>query len=252
MERASGRIRSRAPPTTSLGWTMPRTKTGRHREGRFVESPASAAKAQTTDSVRRAEAGGEVVLTRPGRPPRRAGRCWTLRGLSGGRTSATASPARSPRSTPAICSWWARISPAPVWSLACDGPRTAKPAMVAVRRAGLADAEALAPLLCALGYPVEPAAVAARSSARSRCTGARCCTCWRRSRASAPSWSPEGRRGRGVGALLVQEAAALARAEGCAALEVTTGTHRRAAQAFYAAQGFVPNSVRFVRALDGG
>ncbi len=63
----------------------------------------------------------------------------------------------------------------------------------------------------------------------------------------------EGARGRGVGALLVREAAALARAEGCAELELTTGLRRHAAHAFYAARGFTWTALRFGRTLlDGG
>lgn len=61
----------------------------------------------------------------------------------------------------------------------------------------------------------------------------------------------EGARGRGVGSLLVREAAALARAEGCSEVELTTGMRRHAAHAFYAAQGFTWTSLRFGRALDG-
>ena len=62
----------------------------------------------------------------------------------------------------------------------------------------------------------------------------------------------EGARGRGIGALLVREAAALARAEGCAVLELTTGKQRHGAHAFYAAQGFTWTALRFARELDGG
>ena len=47
----------------------------------------------------------------------------------------------------------------------------------------------------------------------------------------------------------MREAAALARFEGCAELELTTGTRRHAAHAFYAAQGFEWTALRFGRAL---
>ncbi|MBD0275686.1 MAG: hypothetical protein ICV73_27630, partial [Acetobacteraceae bacterium] len=50
-------------------------------------------------------------------------------------------------------------------NLAGQEPRGAGPGAVAIRRAARADAGALAPLLGALGHPVEPAAVAARLDA---------------------------------------------------------------------------------------
>ncbi len=149
-------------------------------------------------------------------------------------------------------------------------------AMIAVRRAALSDAEALAPLLGALGYPAEPADVAARlrallGSARDAVLvaedgdgggavvlgvlGLHWGAMLHQPAPVARIGSlvvAEGARGRGVGALLVREAAALARAEGCAVLELTTGRQRHAAHAFYAAQGFDWTALRFGRALDGG
>ncbi len=145
----------------------------------------------------------------------------------------------------------------------------------AVRRAVRADAPALAPLLDALGYPAAPAAVAARleallGSARDAVLvaeegggGAAMLG------VLALHWGAvlhlpapvarigtlvvaEEARGRGVGALLVREAAALARAEGCAELELTTGMRRHAAHAFYAAQGLTWTSLRFRRDLLDG
>jgi GNAT superfamily N-acetyltransferase len=145
----------------------------------------------------------------------------------------------------------------------------------AVRRAVRADAPALAPLLGALGYPAAPATVAARleallGSARDAVLvaeegggGAAMLG------VLALHWGAvlhlpapvarigtlvvaEEARGRGVGALLVREAAALARAEGCAELELTTGMRRHAAHAFYAAQGFTWTSLRFRRDLLDG
>ncbi len=158
-------------------------------------------------------------------------------------------------------------------NLAGEEPRASGPGTVAVRRAVRADAGALAPLLGALGYPAEPAAVAARletllGSARDAVLvaegegGALL-------GALALHWGTmlhlttpvarigslvvaEGARRRGVGALLVREAAALAEAEGRAELELTTGMRRHAAHAFYAAQGFAWTSLRFGRTLDGG
>jgi GNAT superfamily N-acetyltransferase len=147
--------------------------------------------------------------------------------------------------------------------------------MIAIRAATLSDAEALAPLLAALGYPAEPAAVAARlgkllGSTRDAVLIAEEAEEGGGSAALgvvALHWGAmlhqpapvarigslvvgEGARGRGVGALLVREAAALARKEGCAVLELTTGRQRHAAHAFYAAQGFAWTALRFGRALD--
>ena len=59
----------------------------------------------------------------------------------------------------------------------------------------------------------------------------------------------EAARGRGVGALLLREAVALARAEGCAEVELTSGLQRRAAHAFYEKRGFNRTALRFRRAL---
>jgi GNAT superfamily N-acetyltransferase len=146
--------------------------------------------------------------------------------------------------------------------------------MIAVRRATPADAEALAPLLGALGYPAEPAAVSARlamllGSARDAVLvaevdggggavlGVLALHWGALLHLAAPVARigslavAEGARGRGVGALLVREAAALARAEGCAVLELTTGKQRHGAHAFYAAQGFTWTALRFARELDG-
>lgn len=149
--------------------------------------------------------------------------------------------------------------------------------MTSIRRATLADAGALAPLLGALGYPAEPAAVAARleallGSGRDAVLVAEDGTAAGGAAALgvlALHWGvmlhqpapvarigslvvAEAARGRGVGAALVREAAALARAEGCAVLELTTGKQRHAAHAFYAAQGFEWTALRFGRALGGG
>ncbi|MDE2200940.1 MAG: GNAT family N-acetyltransferase, partial [Rhodospirillales bacterium] len=60
-----------------------------------------------------------------------------------------------------------------------------------------------------------------------------------------------GQRGRGVGRMLLAEAEALARAAGCARLELTSGLQREAAHAFYRAQGYAATSLRFARTLAG-
>lgn len=149
----------------------------------------------------------------------------------------------------------------------------ARAATVAVRRATVADAAGLAPLLGALGYPTEPAAVAERlatllASPRDAVLMAEeagssdgplgvLALHWglllHQARPVARIGSlavAEGARGRGIGKLLVRKAAALARAEGCEVLELTTGRQRHAAHAFYAAQGFAWTALRFGRTLD--
>ena len=149
----------------------------------------------------------------------------------------------------------------------------AEPGSVAVRRATRADAGALVPLLGALGYPADPAAVAARlgallNSGRDAVLVAEGAEGGAVLGVLALHWGvmlhqpaavarigslavAEAARGRGVGASLVREAAALARAEGCAVLELTTGRQRHAAHAFYVAQGFEWTALRFGRALGG-
>lgn len=152
-------------------------------------------------------------------------------------------------------------------------PPVAGKAALAVRPATPADAEALAPLLGELGYPAEPAAVEARlrallGSARDAVLVAEDGAGGAVLGVLALHWGAmlhqpapmarvgslvvsEAARGRGIGALLLREAAALARAEGCAELELTTGMRRHAAHAFYAARGFAWTALRFGRALGG-
>jgi GNAT superfamily N-acetyltransferase len=153
-----------------------------------------------------------------------------------------------------------------------DGGAASNAATVTVRHATLADAEALAPLLGALGYPAEPAVVAIRLDAL--LGSARDAVLVAEGEGGALlgvlalHWGTllhlatpiarigslvvaEAARGRGVGALLIQEAAAVAKAEGCAALELTTNMRRHAAHAFYAARGFTWTSLGFGRKLDG-
>lgn len=147
--------------------------------------------------------------------------------------------------------------------------------MNSIRRATRADAGALAPLLGALGYPAESAAVAARleallgsgrdavlvaedGAAGGALLGVLALHWGVMLHQPAPVARigslvvAEAARGRGVGAALVRAAEALARAEGCAVLELTTGKGRREAHAFYAAQGFEWTALRFGRALGGG
>ena len=57
-------------------------------------------------------------------------------------------------------------------------------------------------------------------------------------------------RGTGIGRLLVEHAAKLAKRAGCGTLELTTGLARRDAQAFYNASAFKATAWRFVRPLS--
>ncbi len=56
-------------------------------------------------------------------------------------------------------------------------------------------------------------------------------------------------RGRGVGRILVEAGADLARGAGCETLELTTALRRTDAQAFYQAIGFTASSIRLHRSL---
>lgn len=57
-------------------------------------------------------------------------------------------------------------------------------------------------------------------------------------------------RGTGLGARMFEDAAARARAEGCALMQLTTNTTRADAQAFYARLGFTPSHIGFKRELS--
>jgi N-acetylglutamate synthase-like GNAT family acetyltransferase len=56
-----------------------------------------------------------------------------------------------------------------------------------------------------------------------------------------------GHRGRGVGEALVAAADRFFTGQGCVRAEVTSGDHRPAAHAFYAAQGYAPDERRFLK-----
>ncbi len=60
----------------------------------------------------------------------------------------------------------------------------------------------------------------------------------------------DGARGKGIGRILVDAGAALARQAGCDLLELTTALHRTDAQAFYKALGFTASSLHFVVRLN--
>lgn len=56
-----------------------------------------------------------------------------------------------------------------------------------------------------------------------------------------------GHRGNGVGEALVAAADRFFTGQGCVRAEVTSGDHRTAAHAFYAAQGYAPDERRFLK-----
>jgi GNAT superfamily N-acetyltransferase len=143
-----------------------------------------------------------------------------------------------------------------------------------VRRAAAEDLERLRPLLAQLGYPAQEAAVAARLAALLHSDRDAVLVAEPREGAPGPllglislHWGemlhlagPVARigslvvereaRGRGVGALLLREAEALARRRACTLIEVTAGRDRHATHAFYAAQGFAWSSLRLRKVLD--
>ncbi|MCC5982792.1 MAG: GNAT family N-acetyltransferase [Rhodobacteraceae bacterium] len=57
-------------------------------------------------------------------------------------------------------------------------------------------------------------------------------------------------RGTGLGARMFDDAAARARAAGCALMQLTTNASRRDARAFYARLGFTPSHIGFKRELS--
>ena len=125
-----------------------------------------------------------------------------------------------------------------------------------IRPASTEDAEAIAPLLTELGYPVEPEAVRARLD-RIATSGDRtgvllaelegvpaALTC----RITALVTDREHRR-RGAAAGLLAAVAELARQGGCERLEVTTRPDRDDALGFYLGAGFTERPRRLVRSL---
>jgi len=60
-----------------------------------------------------------------------------------------------------------------------------------------------------------------------------------------------GHRGRGIGEALVDAADRFFTGQGCVRAEVTSGDHRTAAHAFYAAQGYAPDERRFLKRYAG-
>jgi GNAT superfamily N-acetyltransferase len=138
-----------------------------------------------------------------------------------------------------------------------------------LRNATPADADEVAVLLGALGYPCDPEDAAERIAAvlhndrqallLARRRGVACgllsldfmyylplgtATC----RVTALVVSDDA-RGHGVGRALLRDAERRARAGGAARLEVTSAGHRTEAHAFYRACGFSDGAARFVKSL---
>ncbi|MGL4716568.1 MAG: GNAT family N-acetyltransferase [Aeromonas sp.] len=72
----------------------------------------------------------------------------------------------------------------------------------------------------------------------------------------APAWGlisalvvDEGARGAGIGAALLKGAEQMARAAGCAQLELSSSLKREAAHRFYLAQGYQERPKRFIKLL---
>lgn len=156
-------------------------------------------------------------------------------------------------------------------TVAAHGPSAQDPAGddVDLRGAVPADADDVATLLEALGYPCEAADAAERIAAmlhndRQALVVARhrgavrgllaldfmyylplgTTTC----RVTALVVLPDA-RGHGLGRLLLRDAERRARLGGAARLEVTSASHRTEAHAFYRACGFSEGAVRFVKSL---
>ncbi|MDO5506594.1 MAG: GNAT family N-acetyltransferase [Pseudoxanthomonas suwonensis] len=138
-----------------------------------------------------------------------------------------------------------------------------------LRMAGLVDADDVAALLNELGYPCDRGEAAERISQIqdndrqvllvARCAGAVCglialdfmyylplgtYTC----RITAMVITPEA-QGRGLGRQLLREAERRARMAGAARVEITSGSQRQDAHAFYKACGYSDGTLRFVKPL---
>ncbi len=140
---------------------------------------------------------------------------------------------------------------------------------LSIRRATVADAEALAPLMTQLGYPTEPAAmrarleridahpdyhtlVAARGGVLVGTVGLQRGIGWVDDHPWARVMSlvvTESERGRGTGAALMRAAEAWARENGAASLHLTAARHREGAHRFYERVGYQATGLRFVRRL---
>ena len=141
-----------------------------------------------------------------------------------------------------------------------------------IRPAAEPDAEALAPLLAALGYPAAPGAIVARlrrvaaypgpvvalvaDAGDGSLLGIVTAHVFPTVHADAPAaWltmlvvAPEA-RGRGVGRALVRAAEQWASTQGAAKIAVTSGAQRADAHRFYEGLGYAYTGRRFARTLS--
>jgi ribosomal protein S18 acetylase RimI-like enzyme len=140
---------------------------------------------------------------------------------------------------------------------------------LSVREARPKDAEAIAPLIVALGYEVAPAEVKHRLAALKKAGApalvaeqggiAGVLTTWITQVLHRPRpvgritmlVVAEGARGRGIGTALVAEAEKRLAAKGCGLVEVTSNAKRLRAHAFYERLGYERTSYRFAKTLQG-
>jgi len=136
-----------------------------------------------------------------------------------------------------------------------------------IREATGDDAAALSPLLAELGYPTPPDLVRARLEAVAELDG-HALVATRAGRVVALATVQQTRylhrppdmrltslvvssteRGTGIGRRMMDEVERRGRAEGCARVELTSGSTRAAAHAFYEHLGYEAQSRRFARPL---
>jgi GNAT superfamily N-acetyltransferase len=136
-----------------------------------------------------------------------------------------------------------------------------------IRSPEAADGMAIAHLFSQLGYPAEGGDVTARLLAPDPASAVLLASLadkvvgvlvWHRLAPLhvAPAWGlisalvvDEGARGAGVGAALLKRAEQMARAAGCAQLELSSSLKREAAHRFYLAQAYQERPKRFVKLL---
>ena len=119
--------------------------------------------------------------------------------------------------------------------MAIFGPRGKLPD-ADLRSASLIDADDVAALLCELGYPCDARDAAQRIST----------IIGNERQALVVTTSAQGR---GLGRQLLREAERRARAAGAARIELTSGSQRADAHAFYKACGYSDGTLRFIKRL---
>lgn len=136
-----------------------------------------------------------------------------------------------------------------------------------IRPPEAADGMAIAHLFSQLGYPAEGGDVTARLLAPDPASAVLLASLadkvvgvlvWHRLAPLhvAPAWGlisalvvDEGARGAGVGAALLKRAEQMARAAGCAHMELSSSLKREAAHRFYLAQAYQERPKRFIKLL---